>query len=87
MAEMKPGDVRVFKRGAGKSLALAVGLWAERKPGHIEIHVSGHGKNTTVNNKLGSIRYHRTLFRNLRSVLIDHDVWQFGDEGSETEDR
>jgi hypothetical protein len=32
-----------------------------------------------------SERYHRTLFRDLRRVLVDNQCWLFGEEGSETE--
>jgi uncharacterized cupin superfamily protein len=29
--EMKPGDVRTFKRGQGNAVVLATGVWAEKR--------------------------------------------------------
>jgi hypothetical protein len=86
MAEMKPGDQRVFKQGQGKSVVLAIGVWAKRDGKHLRIDVTGAGTHTTVSNNPESVRYHRTLFRNLRMVLVKNGCWQFGREGSETED-
>ena len=87
MSEMKLGDVRLFKGKDGKAMAVTFGLWAERKNKSqpIHIHISGSGGNTTVTNDPNSKRYHRTLFRNLRSILIKNGRWEFGEEGSETE--
>ena len=87
MPEIKPGDVRVFGNGEGKALAVAIGIWAKRERDHLRIDVTGLGGHTTISNNPNSERYHRTLFRNMRKVLIDNGVWEFGDEGSETEDR
>ena len=39
MAEMKPGDVRVFK--GGKALAVTVGIWAKREREHLRIDITG----------------------------------------------
>ncbi len=86
---MKPGDVRVFRRGSRRALVLAVGLWANRrnKAGPIHIHVTGTPRfHTTVTNRPG-VRYHRTLFRDLRRVLLEHNRWPYGNDGAETEKR
>jgi hypothetical protein len=84
---MKPGDVRRFKGNGGKALAVTFGLWAERrsKTQPIHIHMSGSGGNTTVTNDPKSERYHRTIFRNLRRILVKNGRWEFGDDGAETE--
>lgn len=80
---LRPGMVHVFK--PGRALALGVGVWAEKRAGRIDIHLTGRGDmHTTVTNKLGSERYHRTLFRDLRRVLVEHDAWPYGEEGAET---
>jgi hypothetical protein len=86
--DMKPGSIRTFQKGNGKAVVLAVGLWAERpsKSGSIHIHITGTEKfHTTVTSEPESQRYHRTLFRDLRRLLIEQNCWPFGDEGSETE--
>ena len=41
MAEMKPGDVRVFN--GGEALAVAVGIWAKREREHLRIDITGFG--------------------------------------------
>jgi hypothetical protein len=85
MCEMKPGDVRIFK--GGKALVVAVGIWAKREREHLRIDVTGFGGHTTISNNPASERYHRTLFRNMRRIMIDQGVWEFGEEGAETEHR
>ncbi len=85
---MKPGDIRTFKKGKGNAVVLAVGLWAERptQTGPIQIHITGtKAFHTTVNNSPNSERYHRTLFRDLRRLMLEQDCWPYGDSGSETE--
>lgn len=84
--EIKPGDVRRFKQGDGNAVVLTIGLWAQRQGTGIQIHITGIPGHTTVTNNVGSERYHRTLFRDLRRVLVEHDCWLFGGEGAETED-
>jgi hypothetical protein len=87
---MNPGDIRTFKRGTGNAVVVAVGVWAERPKGNapIHIHLTGiGGKHTTVTNDAKSERYHRTLFRDLRHLLIGQKCWPYGDEGAETEIR
>lgn len=87
---MKPGDVRTFKRGKGNAVVVAVGVWAKRtkKDSPIHIHLTGiRGKHTTVTNQPESERYHRTLFRDLRDLLIAHHCWLYGADGSETHHR
>jgi hypothetical protein len=83
-AEMKPGNIRQFKNGKGhRSVVLAVGLWAKRDGKHIRIDITGTGKHTTVTNNPTSVRFHRTLFRDLRQILVDNECWPFGQEGAE----
>ena len=71
----------------GKALAVTVGIWAKREREHLRIDITGFGGHTTISNNPESERYHRTLFRNMRRILIDNGVWEFGEEGKETEDR
>ena len=87
-ALIKPGDKRTFKKGKGHAVVLGVGVWAERSGKQIHIHMTG-GKSfhTTVTNDPASERYHRTLFWDLREVLIDNKCWPYGDDGAETEKR
>lgn len=85
---MKPGEVRTFKKGQGKAVVVAVGVWVERKKesSPLQIHLAGiSGRHTTVTNRKGAPRYHRTLFRDLRKLLVDNDCWLYGTEGQETE--
>jgi hypothetical protein len=82
---MQPGDVRTFKRGTGNALVVSHGLWAARQGKWIHIHMTGpDDSHTTVTNNPESVRFHRTLFRDLRRTLINQGCWPFGDEGSET---
>jgi len=85
--DMKPGDVRIFR--TGHAVVLATGVWAKRERRKwIRIDITGTKKfHTTVTNDPASERYHRTLFRDLRRVLLANGCWPFGDEGSETEER
>ena len=89
MAEMKPGDVRTFKKGKGNAVVLAVGVWADKeKSGWLRIDITGtKNSHTTVTNNPDSERYHRILFRDLRRVLVSQNCWFFGEEGAETEVR
>jgi hypothetical protein len=84
---MKPGDVRTFRKGNGEAVVLAIGVWARREgKNRIRIDITGTKNfHTTVTNDSQSERYHRTLFRDLRKVLAANGSWPFGDEGSETE--
>ena len=87
---MKPGDIRTFKKGKGSAVVMAIGVWAERtrKNGPIQIHITGtKNLHTTVTNSQRSERYHRTLFRDLRKLLIQNNCWNYGDDGAETEKR
>jgi len=85
---MKPGDVRTFKKGQGKVVGVAVGVWVKRQGKALHIHLTGiGGRHTTVKNQRGSERYCRTLFRDLRNLLVKSNCWPYGDEGSETETR
>src|ERR1700761_4986448 len=83
---ISPGDVRVFKHGDGNAVVVGLGLWAERQGQWIHIHMTGpDDSHTTVTNNPNSVRFHRTLFRDLRRTLLRENCWAFGDEGSETE--
>ena len=85
---MSPGDVRTFKRGEGNAVVLGIGLWARRRGKQLHIDITGAGgSHTTVTNDEASERYHRTLFRDLRRVLIANQCWPYGNEGAETEDK
>jgi len=85
LAEMRPGDVRIFRKC--EALVLATGIWAKRQGKNwIRIDITGTGKHTTVTNNPDSERFHRTLFRDLRRVLVKNNCWAFGEEGAETED-
>ena len=82
--EMRPGDIRVFQKHG--SLVLAIGVWPKRRGKQFHIDITGTKNfHITVTNDENSDRYHRTLFRDLRRVLIAHDCWPFAEEGAETE--
>lgn len=85
--DIRPGDVRVFR--PGQAVVLATGVWAKREGTKwIRIDITGTKTfHTTVTNDPKSERYHRTLFRNLRRVLITNGCWPFEEEGAETEKR
>lgn len=87
MLDMKPGDIRTFKKGSGNAVVLALGVWADKdKSGWIRIDLTGPKDfHTTVTNNPESERFHRTLFRDLRRVLVAENCWRFGDDGVETE--
>ena len=82
---LRPGSVHVYR--PGNAVALGIGLWAKKDDSEqIHIHVTGGKRfHTTLTNSKGSQRYHRTLFRNLRRVLIENHAWPYGREGAETE--
>ncbi len=83
---ISPGDVRVFKQGEGNAVVVGLGLWAERQGKWIHIHMTGPDhSHTTVTNNPGSVRFHRTLFRDLRRTLVKEKCWSFGEEGAEVE--
>ena len=85
---MHPGDVRLFERGRRAALVAAFGIWAERMGRYIRIDMTGDGekfRHIVVTNNPESVMYHRTLFRDLRRLLIAHGRWPFGDEGAEME--
>ena len=87
---MKPGDIRTFQKGRGNAAVLAVGVWAARQKhtAPIHIHITGTKNfHTTVTNDPDSERCHRTLFRDLRRLLIAENCWPFAQEGAETEQR
>jgi hypothetical protein len=82
--DLRTGDLRLYGK---KSLALAVGLFPKRSGKYLRIDVTGTGGHTTIENNPASERYHRTLFRNFRRVLVKQGRWPFGDEGAETEEK
>ncbi len=84
---MQPGDSRPANEN--KTVTLAVTAWVEKHEPYLEIHIIGDGElfnHTTVNNNPVSPRYHRTIFRNLRRLLIASGKWPYGNEGIETEE-
>jgi len=83
---IQPGDVRLFKKGDGNAVVLAIGIWAAKRGNQLHIDITGTKTfHTTVTSDPNSKRYHRTLFRNLRKVLVDNGSWPYGSEGEETE--
>jgi glycine/D-amino acid oxidase-like deaminating enzyme len=85
-APLKPGVVRTFKKGKGSAVVLAIGVWAKRRGKQFHIHITGTKTfHITVTNDPKSERYHRTLFRDLRRLLVDNQCWPYGDAGAETE--
>ena len=77
---VRPGDVHVFR--PGKAVAVGVGIWAECRSGAIHIHMTGPlSMHTTVTNAPKSARYHRTLFRDLRRILVANGAWPYGEQG------
>lgn len=83
--DIRPGDIRVFR--PGQAVVLATGIWAKRAGKNwIRIDITGTREfHTTVTNDPSSKRYHRTLFRDLRRVLVENGCWPFGTQGVETE--
>lgn len=85
---MLPGDIRTFR--GDKAVAVTLGVWAEKRGKWIFINMTGNGisfKHILVNNNPKSTMYHRTLFRDLRQLLIENNKWTFGKEGAETENK
>ncbi len=73
---------------AQKSVSIQLRLWPEHEGEWIHIRIAVPGESiTTVTNNPASNRYHRTLFRNLRRLLIEQSRWPFGEEGAETEEK
>jgi hypothetical protein len=82
--KMQPGE----DKAVDNALELTLSVWVEKHGTVIEIHLTGDGElfsHTTVNNNPASPRYHRTMFRNLRRLLLAKGKWPFGIEGMETE--
>ena len=79
---MKPDEQRTSSNSNGNAVVSAVGLWAARDGIHLRIDTTGDGAHPTVANGPGSVRDHRILFRDLRSVLMANGCWEFGDEGA-----
>lgn len=80
MTNLKPGDHRVFTGGKKRSLVVAIGVWGRKEKEESPIHIRITGlseKITTVTGRPNLVRYHRTLFRDLRSLLIKHGRWPF----------
>jgi hypothetical protein len=81
---MRPGDIRVFQSGRRRALALAIGIWAEQRKSNapIHIHITGTSDfHTTVTDDPESERHHRTLFRNMKHLLEQHNRWPFPPNG------
>lgn len=82
---MSPGDVRTFKRGTGNSLVVGLGVWAVKKGRWIDIHLTGpDNSHTIVTNNPESVRFHPTLFHDLRQTLVKQKCWEFGEEGADS---
>lgn len=74
--KMTPGDSRTFKRKQKQALVLAIGVWAEFNEGVAQIHIAGNDNlHVIVVDQPDSKRYHTTLFRHLRQVLLDNGCW------------
>jgi hypothetical protein len=72
------------ERNKLRSIAVPVKLWARKKGDWIRIRIVAPGQPPVwVTNDPGSVRFHRTLFRNLKKTLIARDAWPFED-GRET---
>jgi hypothetical protein len=70
-----------------KTIAVPMKLWAGKRGEHIRIRLVAPGQPpVTVSNDPQSVRFHRTLFRNLRKTLIANGAWPYGDEGSQIRD-
>jgi hypothetical protein len=85
-SDVRPGSIHSF--GGTEAIAITFGIFAKKQGKWIHIHMTGDYTNfahITVTNNPKSVRYHRTLFRNLRRLLIAYHKWQFGNEGAETE--
>ncbi len=83
---MLPGDIRRF--GGKSAIAATFGIYAEKRGQWIYINLTGDKQNfrhVIVVNNPQSTMYHRTLFRDLRRLLMANNKWQFGQEGAETE--
>ena len=67
-----------------RSISLEIRVWAKRQGKYIHIHIAGpHRLHKTVTNRVGSRRYHPTLFHDLRRILVEHDLWSYGNEEEE----
>lgn len=85
-SEIQVGDIREFE--GEKSIAAVFGIWAEKVDEWIYINLTCDRENfrhVAVVNNPDSTMYHRTLFRDLRRLLIAHGKWPYGEEGVETE--
>ena len=83
---MRSGEVQRSKQGNGKTVHLAIDMWAKPRKNSdwIDIHISVPGNTpTTVTNKPDSPRFHLALFQKLRSILISQNCWPFADKGAE----
>lgn len=88
--DFKPGMTRVpVGKKHAKTVYACFGVFASKnEAGRIHIRVTaGDFGISTVTNHRESERYHRTLFRNLRRILIAEGSWPYGTEGEETEKR
>jgi hypothetical protein len=56
--DMKPGDIRTFKKGTGNAAVLAIGVWAARQSqsGPIHIHITRTEKfHTTLTRRVAHV--------------------------------
>lgn len=85
---LQPGDVRTFQPTRGSITVAGLTLWTEPQGPWVLIHMSEEGcPLSTVTNNPESDRYNRALFRDLRRSLLQQDLWPYGEQGAETEER
>ncbi len=75
-----------IKRGetGTKTLRFEAGSWYDAKTGHIHLTIPGHPTfHTTVSNDPSSKRFHENLFRKLRVLLAENDLWPEGADSFE----
>ncbi|WEG18565.1 hypothetical protein PQ478_08785 [Alkalihalophilus pseudofirmus] len=66
---LKDGDVRQSNNG----VAIVVGVWQDGED--IQI-ISKNQFKTSVNEKEGSVRCHKNLYKHLRTLLQDQGKWK-----------
>ena len=66
---IKDGEVRPSENG----IAMVIGVWQDGEDIHI---VQEKGFRTSVNNKEGSVRNHRNLYKHLKNLLQESGKWK-----------
>ncbi|WP_372011359.1 hypothetical protein NBRC13296_12400 [Paenibacillus chitinolyticus] len=67
---IKDGEVRLSENG----LALVVGIWQDKDGETININFERNFI-SSINNKEGSARQHRNLYKHLKETLQKHGKW------------